>query len=133
LRGGFSVSMRLGLLVQWRAGRGWKAPASRWSFLRRRERGAAKVAGTYGNEVIDESAGRAVVAEDVAGAKAADIKITIRTKDQVARKVEAVIAGGYKRAQKGAGGAVVVQHLVGVEAGDEETAIGAKGDATRTD
>jgi hypothetical protein len=60
---------------------------------KRRKRGAAKLTGTYRNEVIDESAGRAAVAENVAGSKAADIEITIRTKDQVARKVEAAFAG----------------------------------------
>jgi hypothetical protein len=43
LRGGFSVSMRLRLLVHRRAGRGWKVPASSWSFLRRRE-------GTWGRQ-----------------------------------------------------------------------------------
>ena len=74
---------------------------------KRRNVGAAKVTGTYRSEVIDESAGRAAVAENVAGSKAADIEITIRTKDQVARKVEAGFAGGYKCAQKGAGGTVI--------------------------
>ena len=84
MRGGFSVSMRRGLLVHRRAAEGGRLRRRGGaSFAEEKERGAAKVAGTYGNEVIDESAGRAVVAEDVAGAKAADIKITIRTKGQV--------------------------------------------------
>jgi hypothetical protein len=100
--------MRLGPLVHRRAAQGgrlWRRSGA--SFAEEKERGAAKGTGIYRNEVIDESAGRAVVAENVAGSIAADLKITIKTKDQVARKVEAAFADGYKCAQKGAGGTVI--------------------------